>query len=103
MCCAPDRDLMDAGDERGATGRADSGGREDVRIPDPLGRERIEVGRHRNRVAERADAGAQILGDEEQDVGPLARGCGTGEQAPEHDAEGSSKHAGRILFRRRSA
>ena len=67
VLCA-ERGLVHARDQRGAARRADGRRGEDVRVADALARQAIEVRRARHRVAEGADARAQILRDEQQQV-----------------------------------
>ena len=58
--------------------RADAGGGECPRIANALLGERIEVGRHRHAIPERAHAGAHVLRHQQQDVRPLRYLCERG-------------------------
>ena len=74
--------LVNAGQERCAAGRADTGGGENPRVAHSLGSQAVEVRRVGDAVAEGTDTRTEIFGDEKQEVRVRVggdRGAGQGE------------------------
>ena len=63
---AADRDLVHARDQRRAARRANSGAGESVRVAHALGRKRVEIRGHGDRITEGADPRTQVFGDQQQ-------------------------------------
>ncbi len=75
--------LMDAHDDRGSAGRANARRGERACVARALAGQAIDAGRVGNGVAVGAQPGAQVLGHDQQDVGPLG--------APSRERRGQKK------------